>query len=93
MELLAPYRRRIDDLDDQIMELFAQRFEVIREVADFKSKHDIAAVLKDRVDQVRERNATTGEKKGLDPDFIRRLYTLIINEACELEERLMETKK
>ena len=93
MELLAPYRKRIDDLDDQIMELFSQRFDVVRDVADLKKEHNIPAVLKDRVDEVRERNATTGEAKGLDPEFIRRLYTLIIDEACELEDRLMGTKK
>ncbi|MFD2204978.1 chorismate mutase [Kiloniella antarctica] len=92
MELLAPYRRRIDDLDDQIMELFSQRFEVIREVADLKSKHGIPAILKDRVDEVRERNADTGVEKGLDREFIRKLYTLIIDEACDLEDRLMDNK-
>ncbi|WP_020590351.1 chorismate mutase [Kiloniella laminariae] len=89
MELLAPYRRRIDDLDDQIMELFSQRFQVIREVAQLKSQHGVPAVLQDRVDEVRERNAETGKLKGVDPEFVRRLYTLIINESCELEDRLM----
>ncbi|WP_419903391.1 chorismate mutase [Kiloniella sp.] len=93
MELLTPYRRRIDDLDDQIMELFSQRFDVIREVAELKKTHGIPAVLKDRVDEVRERNADTGASKGLDPEFIRKLYTLIIDEACELEDRLMGNKE
>mgnify|MGYP000021996458 CR=1 FL=1 len=93
MELLAPYRRRIDDLDDQIMELFSQRFAVIREVADLKNKHGIPAILQDRVDEVRERNADTGAAKGLDPEFIRKLYTLIIDEACDLEDCLMGNKK
>ncbi|WP_120498168.1 chorismate mutase [Kiloniella sp. EL199] len=93
MELLSPYRRRIDDLDDQIMELFSQRFEVIREVAELKNKHNIPAVLQDRVDEVRERNAETGAQKGLDADFVRKLYTLIIDEACDLEDRLMGNKE
>ncbi len=93
MELLSPYRRRIDDLDDQIMELFSQRFEVIREVAELKNKHNIPAILQDRVDEVRERHAETGGQKGLDADFVRKLYTLIIDEACELEDRLMGNKE
>ncbi|WP_421779660.1 chorismate mutase [Kiloniella litopenaei] len=93
MELLSPYRRRIDDLDDQIMELFSQRFAIIREVAELKNKHDIPAVLQDRVDEVRERNAATGAEKGIDADFVRKLYTLIIDESCDLEDRLMGHKK
>ncbi|WP_417430719.1 chorismate mutase [Kiloniella sp.] len=93
MELLSPYRRRIDDLDDQIMELFSQRFEIIREVAELKNKHNIPAILQDRVDEVRERNADTGVGKGLDADFVRKLYTLIIDESCDLEDRLMGNKK
>lgn len=89
MEIMKPFRKRIDDLDDQIIDLMVQRTEIIREVADFKSKNDIPAVLQDRVDEVRERCAARAEAQGMDPEIIRTLYAALIKFSCDLEEELM----
>ena len=89
MEIMKPFRKRIDDLDDQIIDLMVQRTEIIREVADFKSKNDIPAVLQDRVDEVRERCAARAEAQGMDPEIIRTLDAALIKFSCDLEEELM----
>jgi hypothetical protein len=41
------------------------------------------------VDEVKARSADQAAGHGLDPAFVRRLYGLLIEEACLLEERLM----
>lgn len=41
MSGLEPFRRRLDGLDAQIARLLGERFEVCREVARYKSQHDI----------------------------------------------------
>ena len=51
--LLAPFRKEIDKIDDQILKLLGQRFGVVRKVAKVKLKHNIPASLGDRVTQVR----------------------------------------
>ncbi|HEY0901856.1 MAG TPA: chorismate mutase, partial [Micavibrio sp.] len=53
MEIMKPFRQRIDALDDQIIDLLIARTEIIREVGHFKFAHDIPAVLADRVIEVR----------------------------------------
>ncbi len=45
----------------------------------------LPAVIPERVAEVRERCAVQAQPHGLEPDFIRRLYTLIIDEACRLK--------
>ena len=85
-ETLKPFRKEIDDLDDQILKLLGKRFDVVRKVAKVKIKHDIPAFLGDRVTQVRERAATNGLKYGIDPDFMRTLYTFIIYQSCAIED-------
>jgi len=87
--ILAPYRRRIEALDEKIVELLAQREAVIREVAEVKENEDIPAVIPQRVDYVRDRAARIGGEKGLDPDYIAELYALIIDHSCTLEDILM----
>lgn len=90
MEFMLPFRQRINELDDEIVALLAQRFDVIRQVAAAKHQEGVAAVLPERVEEVKERNALNGESKGIDPDFMRKLYTVIIKESCDLEEVLMK---
>jgi len=89
MEILKPYRARIDAIDDEIVDLLARRMGVIREVAALKSERGIPAVLQDRVDEVRERCIARGLDNGLDPAFVRELYVRIIENACDLENTLI----
>ena len=88
MEILEPYRARIDALDDRIVALLAERTAIIREVGALKTREKIPAVLQDRVDAVRERAAAKAGDLGLDPDFVRQLYARIIAYSCDLEEQI-----
>lgn len=88
MEILGPYRARIDDIDDRIVDLLAERAAVIEEVGTLKFREEIEAVLQDRVDEVRERAAAKAAGKGLDPDLVRRLYTILIDWSCRLEDEI-----
>ena len=90
---LAGYRRRIDAIDDRILAILAERFAVIREVAAYKEPRGIPAVIPDRVVEVRERCAARATAHGLEPDFVRALYDLLIEEACRTESRLMAAPK
>ncbi len=89
MEILAPYRQRIDALDDRIVDLLAERTGIIREVGALKYAEGIAAVLPDRVDEVRERAAARAAAQGVDADMVRALYTILIDYSCALEEDIM----
>lgn len=89
MEILKPYREAIDALDDQIVDLLAERVKIVKEVGQLKAEKGIDAVLKDRVDEVRERCARRAEEQGLDPDLIRDLYSKLIEYSCELEDELI----
>lgn len=88
MEALKQQRARIDALDDKIIDLLAERMDIVREVGAIKAKNNIATVQEDRVNEVRERNAQRGATKGLNPGMIRKIYTAIIDEAHEIEQGL-----
>lgn len=83
---LSPLRAEIDALDAEIIDLLGRRFGVVRRVAVIKQREGLPAVLPDRVEAVRERAAELGQAQGLDPDFMRKLYQTIIDEACRVEE-------
>jgi len=88
MEILKPYRARIDALDDKIVDLLIERIGIIREVGVLKTREGIPATLPDRVTEVRERAAARAAAKGLDADLVRQLYTILIDYSCNLEEEI-----
>lgn len=88
MEILKPYRARIDALDDQIVDLLIERIGIIREVGMLKAREGIPAILPDRVAEVRERAAARAAAGGLDPDLVRAIYTLLIDFSCRTEEEI-----
>ena len=88
---LAPFRRRIDELDREIVRLLAERFAVVREVAALKQRRNIPVLLPERIEEVKEQAAARGAPMGVDPDFLRRLYGCIIDEACRIEHALMDS--
>ena len=90
MDELEDFRRKIDALDDEIVRLLAARFAVVREVADFKAQHNIPVRLADRIEAVIARNAENGARQGIDPAFLRQLYSQIVEASCALEDRLIE---
>ncbi|HTZ87478.1 MAG TPA: chorismate mutase [Solirubrobacteraceae bacterium] len=88
---LEPFRRRLDLLDEQIARLLGERFQVCREVAYFKSEHDIPMMQPERVVQVRARYVARGQAAELPADFITGLFELLINATCRMEDDLMGT--
>lgn len=90
---LRPYRGKIDALDDKIMALLAKRFAVVREVGELKSRLNFPSYISDRVVEVRERNAATALKYGIDPDFIRMLYSLVIYQSCAEEDMIKHARR
>ncbi|HET9676491.1 MAG TPA: chorismate mutase [Solirubrobacterales bacterium] len=87
---LEPFRRRLDEIDNQIAKLFGERLDICREVAVYKSEHEIPMMQPDRVKIVRERYLSRGAEAGLPEDFSADLFELLIATTCRLEDELMD---
>lgn len=88
MEILKDARDKIDALDERIVALLAERFRVVHEVGLIKAREGIAVVQAERAAQVRERVAALAEGQGLDGNLLRAIYTLVIEHAHTLENRV-----
>jgi 4-amino-4-deoxychorismate mutase len=86
---LAPFRKRLDVLDGEIARLLGERFEICREVARYKSKHNIPMMQPDRVAEVRARYLARGADVDLPEDFIADLFELLIGATCRMEDELI----
>ena len=82
-EDLNDLRESIDNIDNAFIFLLAERFRVTQKVGRYKSKHGLPAV-----DEVRERTQferieKLAQEKGLNPEFIHKLFRLIMDEVIE----------
>jgi 4-amino-4-deoxychorismate mutase len=91
MSGLDHFRRRLDELDDQIARLLGERFEVCRDIAIFKLAHSIPMMQPGRVAEVRARYLARGREVGLPDEFTEELFAVLIAATCKLEDELMAT--
>ena len=87
---LEPFRRRLDPIDEEIARLLGERFEICREVAEYKSERGIPMMQPERVAEVRARYLARGADANLPADFSGDLFELLIGATCKLEDELME---
>ncbi|WEK31359.1 MAG: prephenate dehydrogenase/arogenate dehydrogenase family protein [Candidatus Pseudomonas phytovorans] len=82
---LGSHRERIDRIDDQLIDLVAQRLDIIREVADSKKGSNTPVMQPERVRQVLSRCTARGRTLNVPAELIKQLYHAIIEQSCQLE--------
>ena len=90
MSDLGSLRQRIDGIDQRLVALLGERMRVCEAVARHKAAARIPVVQPERAAGVLERCAEMGAANGLRPAFVRRLYELVIAEACEREHDILD---
>ena len=87
---LDEFRAQLNTIDENLITILSERYEICRAVADFKKEHDIPMMQPARVEEVKKRCAAIAESKNVNPEFVRNLYVLIIEEACRLEDDIID---
>lgn len=83
---LEEYRKQIDEIDKNIVELFAKRFEIVKQIGKCKKENNILVVDNNRFQKVLEKVENMAMKQGISKDFIDEIYYTIHKYACELEK-------
>ena len=91
-EQLEEYRAEIDALDIELIDVLARRFDVVRKVGELKADSGISVVQPERAQMVKDRAARMGLSKGLNDQFIREFYDMMIDYAHRLEHDILDHK-
>ncbi len=89
---LEPFRRRLDQIDEEVTRLLGERFDLCREIALHKSANGIPMMQPERVVEVRERYLARGAEVDLPADFTAELFELLIGATCKAEDELMDAQ-
>lgn len=79
-------RAELDAIDERLLEQLRARIEKCVEIGLFKREHDVPMMQPHRIGVVHERAARYGEQHGIDREFLRKLYDVVIEETCRVED-------
>ena len=85
-EELNRLRAEIDELDERLWETIAARMEMSKRIGEWKKAHGVAPLQPDRYQAVGERLKAKGEKLGLSPDFVKRIWDTIHEQSLKQQE-------
>ncbi|MDO4320817.1 MAG: bifunctional 3-deoxy-7-phosphoheptulonate synthase/chorismate mutase type II [Bacteroidales bacterium] len=78
---LDDLRRRIDEIDDELLEVVARRMSIAREIGAYKRLNGMAVIQPDRYNTLMSRRITAGTDIGLSENFMRQLLAALHEES------------
>ena len=82
---LADVRRRIDELDTELVVLLARRQRLVDEITAYKHEHHLGVVDRHREDEMLAAIAETAKEHGLDPRVAQQVLRAVIDGFTLLE--------
>ncbi len=84
-ENIQQIRDAIDEIDQEILQLFAQRHEYVKEIVKFKSGDEEGIIASERKEKVLKQRKAWAEEKGLDPEMIEKVFRLLIDKNIQIQ--------
>ncbi len=89
-ENLSQLRRQIDELDNNLLELLAQRMRVSEEIGQYKKEHNMPILQSQRYDEILKNRISMAEKMGMDGEFMKTVLVAIHEESVRHQQKIME---
>ncbi len=84
---LNPLREKIDQVDQQLIQLFAERLKLVAEVGKVKSEHGIPVYAPDRESAMIKARREEAEKQGVPADLIEDVLRRVMRESYANENK------
>ena len=90
MKKLDDLRVKLDQIDAEILNLLAKRFEKIKLIGELKKEENIPILQKSREEIVINRAKKVALKNGINPTYFEKIYEMIISGARDLEDNIVD---
>lgn len=90
MEKISPLRKRIDEIDEQILCFLKERIDICENIGTIKREHGLPVKDVERENKQYKRITELASKLGLNPKEVRAVYQEIIAMSIRAQERESE---
>jgi len=87
---LEEIRKKIDDIDNQIISLLARRISFAKDIVEYKQKHNKDIFDSGRIDEILKERQQAAKELGLEPSLIKSLFEGIIDDSMKLQKKMIE---
>jgi len=89
---LSSLRQKIDEADDDILEIMKQRMNIAQEIGKLKKDNQVTVLQNSRWEQLIQNRIVKGNSLGFSTDFINDLYRAIHRESISLQVNILNSK-
>ena len=88
-QALEQLRTRIDQIDQELIDVLHHRMQIVHQIGDLKIKNNVTAVQISRMNEIMERRTEHGKKLGLRPEYIQEVVRLVHEESVKTQTDMM----
>lgn len=85
-------RKRIDELDNNLMDLLSKRMRVSREIGQYKKEHNMTVLQTSRYNEILDKRGAQGSLYGMDAKFIKEIFEAIHEESVRQQIEIINRK-
>lgn len=89
INILEDLRQKIDFLDEELLQLLAQRMQLVENIGKYKKRHRITILQSERWRHILEKSISSGTVKNLSEEFISSLFKAIHQESINKQTQIM----
>jgi len=89
LKKLTSLRKEINNLDQQLLDLFEERMTVVENIGKVKKEGNVAILQRSRWQEVIQGMIDEGAEKGLSQEFIEKIFKAIHQESIQHQERIV----
>lgn len=93
LNILGDLRQKIDWIDDQLLDLFEQRMEIVKHIGEYKRDNNISVLQNSRWEEIIYTSIEKGAKKGLSREFINNTFKAIHQESINHQMEILNNRK
>lgn len=86
MDKLSELRFKIDQINSQILNLIIKRNQIARKIGEYKKEKNLPVNNFEREKEIYENIMASARRKGLNRNFVRRLFDLIFKQSKREQE-------
>ena len=88
---LEKLRQQINHLDDELMQILAQRMKIAEQIGRYKRDNNITILQTNRWNEILDRAFLKGDKLGLSKEFITRYFDAVHMESINHQNKIMNS--
>lgn len=88
---LDKLREQINHVDDELMDLLAQRMRIAEKIGEYKRNNSVTILQTNRWNQILEKSFQKADKIGLSRDFVTRYLDAVHMESINRQNRIMNS--